>query len=115
MVARLLRFGSRNITANKLKDSVEIFCDLILLKYFSAQTLVGTEIERNDVKADSPDILVIWKGWINHLVTFILKIPDFSLSTTKIFLSGKIIPIIKINLPASCKTANDHGFAVQCD
>ena len=58
------------------------FCDLILLKYFSAQNLVGTEIEWNDVKANSVGIVVFWKRWINHPVSSIYKIPDFSFSTS---------------------------------
>ena len=63
------------------------FCDLILFKYFSALTLGGTEIERNDVKANSVGILLTRKGWINHPVILVYKIPDFSFSTTKICLS----------------------------
>ena len=58
------------------------FCDLILLKYFSAQTLGRTEIEWNDVKANSVFIMAFWKCWINHFVTSSLKIPDFSFHIT---------------------------------
>ena len=58
---------------------------LILFKYFSAQTLVGAEVEWNDEKADSPGIPATWKGWINQPVILVYKIPDFSFGTTKKF------------------------------
>ena len=59
---------------------------LLLLKCFSAQTLSRTEIERNDVEANSIGIFFVRKGWINRLVIAICEIPDFSFYVTKNYL-----------------------------
>ena len=57
----------------------------MLLKYLSAQTLVGTEIERNDVKANCIGKAAVWKRWINNLVISVVEVPDFSFQITKKF------------------------------
>ena len=73
------------------------------------QALWRTEIEGNDVETNSIGIIVVWKNWIDHLVSFIYDIPDFRFLITEKKINYQTM-IMKVNLPAvnHRTSTNDH-------
>ena len=84
------------------------------IEIFSAQALSRTEIERNDVKANSIGIFRARKGWIKRLEICVSEIPDFSFCLTKTPFNHRKFNF-EINLPTFQISTDNHGFVVQSD